>query len=536
MGGYSEDGAGEPWTAIGTFDQLDFLRYDSICSGFNVSEPGQSSVDVQSTFDTGYSPRDLGVVVTLRYMMWDDPRLDDCIIIQAGLKFRKSIDDFWWGWMTDCDIGNNDLPDYYYDDLVGYDETRGVAYMYDDDGDPAIASNPKSKLLSSTHVGHVLLSAPPPGGSIALAPTTNVSWKTFTWWDWNNDVTGDASAYERMSQGTIKDYPPDVPFDYRMMTAIGPYDVAAGDSATFYIALVFGEGLDASYWSRRAKSGGEVSDMGSLLEHVENIKDFFASSFELADPSPHPPVLDEPRLSGREVNLTWESISEEDDDFSGYRVYRSIVSSIGPWQLIAEFEGRPYVNSYTDTLRIGFPTFYLVTAYDLAGNESTRGNALTKTLHGVYATTVPSDYEGDCESLCEEQCQGCEACYEQCLQRCMESRRASALDNILVAPNPYRGSADWERLDYEGRISFFNLPKRCSIYIYTVTGELVDVVYHNMPGDDSPDPEGSETGGEQWDMITFNGQSIASGIYIYRVTSPEYGERIGKFAVIKGER
>ena len=118
----------------------------------------------------------------------------------------------------------------------------------------------------------------------------------------------------------------------------------------------------------------------------------------------------------------------------------------------------------------------------------------------------------------------------------MEQRRAAALDHILVAPNPYRGSADWERLDYEGRISFFNLPKRCTIYIYTVTGELVDVVYHNLPGDDTPDPEGSETGGERWDMITSNGQSIASGIYIYRVESPDYGEKIGKFAVIKGER
>ncbi len=536
MGGYAEDGGGEPWTAIGTFDQLDFLMYDSICSGFNVSEPGQSSVDVESTFDTAYSPRDLGVVVTLRYMMWDDPRLDDCIVIKAGIKFRKAIEDFWFGWMSDCDIGNNDLPDYYYDDLVGYDETRGVAYMYDDDGDPAIATDAKSKLLSSAHVGQVLLSAPPPGGSIHVPPATNVSWETFAWWDWNNDVTGDAAAYERMCRGTISPYPPEVPFDYRMMTAVGPYDVEAGDSATFYIALVFGEGLDAEYWARRSKIGGEVSDMGSLIEHVENIKDFFASGLVLADPAPHPPILEDPRLNGRKATLSWESVSEEDDDFAGYRVYRSLVSNVGPWDLLADFAGRPFVHTYEDTLRIGFPTFYLVTAYDLGGNESNKGSAVTKTLGGIYATTVPSDYEGDCESLCEDQCQDCQECYDQCLEKCMQAKRAAALDKILVAPNPYRGSADWERLDYEGRIAFYNLPRRCTIYIYTITGELVDVVYHNMPGDDTPDPEESETGGERWDMITSNGQSIASGIYIYRVTSPEYGEKIGKFAVIRGER
>jgi hypothetical protein len=47
---------------------------------------------------------------------------------------------------------------------------------------------------------------------------------------------------------------------------------------------------------------------------------------------------------------------------------------------------------------------------------------------------------------------------------------------------------------------------------------------------------GSETGGEIWDMLSSNNQAVASGIYIYRVTSDEYGEKIGKFAIIRGER
>jgi hypothetical protein len=536
-GGYSEDAeAGEPWMAISTFDQLDFRWYDTVCSGFSISEPGRSSVDLESTFDTGDSPRDLGMIISLKYMMWQDPRLDDFIIVKADITFTKPVQHFWWGWMSDCDIGNNDLPDHYYDDLVGYDEMRGVAYMYDDDGDPAFESDRNSKLLSSTYVGQVLLSAPPPGGRISESPTTNVAWETFTWWDWNNDVTGDASAYERMSQGTARQYPPDTPFDYRMLTAIGPYEIEAGDSATFYMALVFGEGYDASFWSRRARAGAEVSTLGSLVEHVENLKTFFSDGFAMDDPAPFSPVLAEPVLNGREVNLAWQSPSEEDDDFAGYRIYKSLVSNIGPWELVSDFAGRPYANDYSDTLNIGFPTFYLATAYDDAGNESTTGSAMTKTLYGVYATTVASDFDGDCASKCEAKCQGCEACYEKCMRECMEERLASALDDILVAPNPYRGSADWERLDYEGRISFFNLPKQCTIYIHSMTGELIDVVYHNLPGDESLDPTGTETGGEKWDMLTSNGQSIASGIYIYRVVSRDYGEKIGKFAVVKGER
>ncbi|MFZ1947899.1 MAG: hypothetical protein WAW06_10180 [bacterium] len=537
MGGYAEGAeGGDVWTAIGTFDQADFLSYDTICSGFKVAQPGGSGINIESTFDTGDSPKDLGVVTTLRYTMWSDPRYDDFVLVKADLKFTKSIRHFWWGWMSDCDVGNNTLTDYYYDDLVGYDEALGVAYMYDDDGDPAVPSDPRSKLLSPTHVGQTLLSAPPPGGSITEPATASATWETFTWWDWNNDVTGDASAYERLSQGTIKPNPPDQAFDYRMLTAVGPYEIQAGDSATFYLAIVFGDGLDADYWARRARIGASLSTMGSLMEHVENARDLFASSLVIEDPAPEPCVLADPLASGKEVTVGWECPSEEDDDFAGYRLYKSTVSNVGPWSLIRDFNDRPYPNSTVDTLKVGFPTFYLATAYDLAGTESTAGAASAKTLEGVYASTLPSDYSGDCEEACSEECQGCPECMEACVRNCMKQQARRALDGVFVAPNPYRGSGDWERLDYEGRLAFMNLPKQCTIYIYSLTGEMVDALQHNLPGDQSPDAAGNETGGESWDMLTADNQSIASGVYLYRVVSKEYGEKLGKFAVVRGDR
>jgi hypothetical protein len=536
-GGFVEGaGNGDVWTAIGSFDQLDFRRYDTVCSGFKTAQPARGSMSIESTFDTGKSPRDLGMVATTRYMMWADPRYDDFVIVKLGLKFNKAIRHFWWGWMTDCDVGNNTLADYYYDDLVGYDQALGVGYMYDDDGDPAIPTDPKSKLLSPTHVGQVLLSAPPPGGRITETATPSAAWETFSWWDWNNDVVGDDAAYERMSLGTIKHTPPDQPFDYRLLTATGPYEVEAGDSATMYFAIVFGEGLDASYWERRARMGGNSSTMGSLVEHVENAKALFAAGLVIEDPAPEPPALEEPTANGKEVTLKWESQAEEEAGFAGYRLYRSIVSNVGPWDLIGDFNTRPYANGRLDTLKIGFPTFYLVTAYDQEGHESTAGAASAKTLDGVYASTPPSDYDGDCETTCTETCQGCPECLEACMKECMKYKLDHALDRVMVAPNPYRGSGDWERLDYEGRLTFMNLPKQCTVYIYSLTGEMVDKVYHNLPGDTSPDPAGSEGGGESWDMLTSNNQSIASGIYIYRVDAQNYGEKIGKFAVIRGDR
>ena len=536
-GGYVEGAVNdEVWTAIGCYDQLDFVRYDTVCSGFQVASPGRSSVDVVSTFNTGDSPRDLGMTVTTRYMMWSDPRYDDFVMVRLDLKFEKAIKHFWWGWMTDCDVGNNTLSDYYYDDLVGFDTRTGTAYMYDDDGDPAILSDRKSKLLSPTHVGQVLLSAPTTGGRITEPASPSVVWETSTWWDWNNDVTGDASAYERMANGTIKQSPPEQPFDYRMLTAVGPYEVEAGDSATMYFAIVFGEGLDAEYWARRAKLGGSITDLTPLVTNVEYAKALLAAGLVVDDPAPEPPLLYEPVSSGRTVSLHWESAAEEDDDFAGYRIYRSNVSNVGPWDLIGDSGSRPYANTYDDTLKIGFPTFYMVTGYDQAGNESTKGAAGSKTIGGVYATTLPSDDDGDCQASCEEQCQGCPECLETCLEECLKQKARRALDNVLVAPNPYRGSGNWERLDYEGRLSFLNLPRECDVYIYALTGEQVAVVHHNTVGDDSPDPAGNETGGESWDMLTGGNQSIASGIYIFRVVSDGYGEKIGKFAVIKGDR
>ncbi|HVP57576.1 MAG TPA: hypothetical protein VMU02_05725, partial [bacterium] len=401
---------------------------------------------------------------------------------------------------------------------------------------PAIQSDPASKLLSPTHVGQVLLSAPPPGGRITEAPSQSVTWETFTYWDWNNDIIGDASAYERMSQGTIKPTPPEQPFDYRIMTGVGPYEVEAGDSATVYLAIVFGEGLDATYWTRRARLGGSTTNLGPLLEHVANAKALFANGLAIDTPAPAIPVLSEPTADGKVVTLNWQSSAEEESGFAGYHVYRSNVSNVGPWDLIRDFSARPYANACVDTMKIGFPTFYLVTAYDQTGNESTKGAASCKTLDGVYATTRPSDYGGDCQASCEEQCQGCPDCLQKCLQECMAQKARHALDAVMVAPNPYRGSADWERLDYEGRLTFMNLPKHCTIHIYSLTGEQVNVVYHNVAGDTSMDPTGSETGGESWNMLTSNNQSIASGIYIYRVVSDEYGDKVGKFAVIKGDR
>ena len=104
------------------------------------------------------------------------------------------------------------------------------------------------------------------------------------------------------------------------------------------------------------------------------------------------------------------------------------------------------------------------------------------------------------------------------------------LNDIAVVPNPYVGTASWERrtLYQTGRgdrkIDFIKLPAVCTVRIYTIAGALVKTLYKNSSTDN---------GSLSWDLISDDGMEIAYGLYIYHVDAPNIGEYIGKFAVIK---
>jgi len=107
----------------------------------------------------------------------------------------------------------------------------------------------------------------------------------------------------------------------------------------------------------------------------------------------------------------------------------------------------------------------------------------------------------------------------------------SSLDNIYVVPNPYVGYSDIEpttklpgQARGERRIYFENLPPKCSIRIYTLSGELVQLLEHN---------ETYENGREFWNLLNRDGFSVAYGMYFAHIDAPGIGEKIIKFALIK---
>lgn len=110
-----------------------------------------------------------------------------------------------------------------------------------------------------------------------------------------------------------------------------------------------------------------------------------------------------------------------------------------------------------------------------------------------------------------------------------QQKAESDLDKVAVVPNPYVGAASWEPSSIEvgrgeRRIHFINLPRQCTIRIYTVSGKLVETIEHNSTIDNGQEP---------WNMVSKDGMDIAFGIYIYHIDAPGVGEKIDKFAIIK---
>ncbi|UCG62702.1 MAG: hypothetical protein JSV52_05295 [Candidatus Zixiibacteriota bacterium] len=108
---------------------------------------------------------------------------------------------------------------------------------------------------------------------------------------------------------------------------------------------------------------------------------------------------------------------------------------------------------------------------------------------------------------------------------------------VYVYPNPYRGDVDYQAQGFENRygllapdrmhrIHFANLPPVCTIYIYSLDGDLVRKLEHHYPGG------GPEAMHEEWNMITRNTQLVESGLY-YWVVESEEGTQMGKLVIIK---
>jgi hypothetical protein len=108
---------------------------------------------------------------------------------------------------------------------------------------------------------------------------------------------------------------------------------------------------------------------------------------------------------------------------------------------------------------------------------------------------------------------------------------AEKMDNIYVVPNPYIGANEIEPANKlsgqnrgERRIYFENLPMKCTIRIFTLSGELTATLEHDT---------GADNGREFWNLLNHDGFSVAYGVYLAHIDAPGVGEKLIKFALIK---
>lgn len=99
-----------------------------------------------------------------------------------------------------------------------------------------------------------------------------------------------------------------------------------------------------------------------------------------------------------------------------------------------------------------------------------------------------------------------------------EGYGTSALDKINIVPNPYYGASDYELTQLDNIVKITNLPERCIVSIYNPNGGLIRRF-------DKDNSDSYIT----WDLKNQYGISIASGMYIIHIKSPELGEKVIKW-------
>ncbi len=354
----------------------------------------------------------------------------------------------------------------------------------------------------------------------------------------------DVERYSIMGSGGTQDLSgsPFQPYsgDPCELLTIGPFkEIDPGDSVSVDFAFL---------------GGAEVAD-------IQKHKKVAQRAYDLHYVVPVPPPSPGLKVVARDhaVDIYWDDSPESfvdrtsqiGKDFEGYRVYlgedrinlnriaqfdlatpphdttgfntgMDSVSVGGPWQI----DGHTYQYKYTVTgLRDGFKYFAAVTAYDLGSSEiESLESGITQ--NKVMAIPAPAVAEG----------------------------AAQLGDKVVVFPNPYRVEARWDvgQKVRDHYLWFTNLPTRCHLRIYTLSGDLV----FDTPFDGSTyagagargvydasrelDVKAPTLSGTTyaWNMITREGQAAATGLYLYSIEDLTGARKtaVGKFLIVKSDR
>jgi hypothetical protein len=90
---------------------------------------------------------------------------------------------------------------------------------------------------------------------------------------------------------------------------------------------------------------------------------------------------------------------------------------------------------------------------------------------------------------------------------------------ITAVPNPYYAYSEYETDRLDNRIKIINLPKTCTVTIYSTDGILIRKLTKDNPN----------TTYLEWDLKNASNITVSSGIYIIHIEAPGIGEQIVKW-------
>jgi hypothetical protein len=356
---------------------------------------------------------------------------------------------------------------------------------------------------------------------------------------------------ERTDYGFATKYVEDPPwFSHRTVSwaGFGPYDLALGDSVRLVYARVVGtidpetaydvgmawaDGTADDLWdgayklpemydnypdlaptdNDKAKDSYVYSSKDSVFKNATAAKFNFDNDYTIPQ-APLPPDYLSVQGQGNQIHVEWGNRSEAAADFAGYKLYRALGASgpgwvntqwLGVYEEIADVG--PGTNSYNDVTAIrGQSYYYAVTAYDDGASNGVD-------VHGTNQVLESNLYVCRSESPAQ-----------------LKRPPSADLSGVRAVPNPYNIQAiDLNWPGEPDKILFVNLTGKCTIRIFTESGDLVKTLEHT---DNTGDEAWGDLNDEQ--MVSQSGQRVVSGIYIAYIEDTDTGEStFVKFLIVR---
>ena len=490
---------------------------------------------------------------------YNDFVIDEIQVINNG---SAAVDEIVLGSKADHDVTwNVPFPDWDYafwtDDIVDYDADYMLTMELDGD-DPGSAANDfgiddPAKEYRGVRVAQTPLNIAGTGyGSLTAADVNHM------WWTGDEDPQTVASRYAMATMvsgtGDKKNINPS-PMDMRYLQSYSGGSLAAGETATFIVAILAGAGL------------------ANTQQAAANARKAYDWNWNLPKPPAAPQIAADgvsTKADGT-VDLTWSysdaQIATADPDkgsadFDGFRIYKAATAprqsagdimtaegvsadnltdggtmigdvsqgtkftsaSTGPYTMVLEISSADlatYSNgdgtySWNDTkVAIGLTYWYYVAAYDAAGTDAVHGSV--PSLESYYTMCYPMQAAPDGGG-------GMISDTPPATTVSVESLTYDGLDgstnDVFVAPNPWRGSV---METYHGAttansyfVRFYNVKSEDDIRVFDVGGNLV---YESTA---------TAAGSFDWNLVSRTRNQVVTGVYYWQV-----GDQSGKLAVIR---